>query len=309
MTDQLDTSRPFTRADAVAAGVDTRILRTSRFRRLFRRVYVSRDAPGPHTLVRAALALHPATAYASHHSAAQFYGLPVPHDPRVHVTVLAAEDRRHHRGIRCHVTTREPQLIEHDGLRVSHPFQMFIELAGVLDLVNLVVVGDALVKMFELAPERLVEHCRTSERHHAGAALLASSYVRSGVDSPMETRLRMLIVLAGLPEPTVNHKLYDENGKPRRRLDLSYLAIKLIVEYDGRQHAESIEQWGKDIERREEFDDDEWRILVVRSDGIYQHPERTLERIRRQLVARGWPSVPRINDEWRVHFPGRPTAA
>jgi len=305
MSDQLDTSRPFTRADAVAAGVDTKVLRSSRFRRLFRMVYVSRDAVDPHTLVRAALVIHPSTAYASHHSAARFYGLPVPHDPDVHVTVLAADDRRHRRGIRCHVTTHEPQVIEPDGIRVSHPFQMFVELAGVLDLVNLVVVGDALVKMFEISPERLLVYCRTSERHHAATASLAASYVRIGVDSPMETRLRMLIVLAGLPEPTVNLRFYDEHGHVRRRLDLSYPAIQLIVEYDGRQHAESLEQWGEDLDRREEFDDAEWRILVVRADGIYKHPERTLLRIRRQLMARGWPQVPPLGDGWRVHFPGR----
>ncbi|HEU4568522.1 MAG TPA: DUF559 domain-containing protein [Marmoricola sp.] len=309
MADQLDTSRPFTRADAVAAGIDTRILRTSRFRRLFRQVYVARRSADPHQLIRAALVLHPPTAYASHHSAARFYGLPVPHDPKVHVTVLAAEDRRHHPGIRCHVTTREPHVIDHDDIRVSHPFLMFVELAGVIDLVNLVVVGDALVKMFDIPPERLLAYCQASERHHAATASLAASYVRSAVDSPMETRLRMLIVLAGLPEPEVNFKFYDANGRVRRRLDLSYPAIRLIIEYDGRQHAESIEQWGEDLDRREEFDDAEWRILVVRSDGIYQHPERTLRRIRRQLIARGWPQVPPLGDGWRVHFPGRRSAA
>lgn len=81
----------------------------------------------------------------------------------------------------------------------------------------------------------------------------------------MESRLRLLIVLAGLPEPKVDHKFYDEHGRVRRRLDLRYLVIRLIVEYDGRQHAGSLEHWGEDLERREEFDDDGWRILVVRA--------------------------------------------
>ena len=40
----------------------------------------------------------------------------------------------------------------------------------------------------------------------------AARYVRNGVDSVHETRLRMLLVLAGLPEPTVN--LDHAHSKP-----------------------------------------------------------------------------------------------
>ena len=40
-----DTSRPFTRADALAAGISATMLRGSRFRRLFRGVYISADVP------------------------------------------------------------------------------------------------------------------------------------------------------------------------------------------------------------------------------------------------------------------------
>ena len=39
----------------------------------------------------------------------------------------------------------------------------------------------------------------------------------------MESRVRMLIVLAGLPEPTTNHVIRYPNGDWRRRLDLSYV--------------------------------------------------------------------------------------
>lgn len=53
--------------------------------------------------------------------------------------------------------------------------------AQVIDLVNLVVMGDALVKMFDICPDRLLTYCRTSERHHSTTASLAASYVRSGL--------------------------------------------------------------------------------------------------------------------------------
>ena len=167
-------------------------------------------------------------------------------------------------------------------------------------------VGDAVLKIFKAPASRLVEECERSKDRHAVAARTAAAFVREEVDSPMETRLRMLIVLAGLPEPEVNHKIRDEDGKVVMRLDLAYPALKLVVEYDGRQHAEDIRQWNRDLERREVFDDSEWRIIVVTAKGIYQEPGRTIERIRKALVNRGSSSVPRnLAEDWRPFFPGR----
>jgi len=299
-----DTSHPFTRADALAAGISPKMLRGSRFRRLFRGVYISADVPvNPLVRAQAALLLHPPTAFASHVSAARVYRLPVPDIPDEHVTVFKADDRRPQPGLKTHVAPAGARVARYRGIRLSELCQTFVQLAAVLSLVDLVAVGDAMVRKFKVPLEELLGSCADSTDRHAAPARRAASYVREGVDSPMETRLRMLIVLAGLPEPEVNVKLYDRQGRVRRRLDLSYPAIRLIVEYDGRQHAEDIEQWNSDLERREEFDDGHWRILVVTAKGIYREPERTLQRVRKALIARGHQGVPRrLSDDWRIHF-------
>ena len=117
----------------------------------------------------------------------------------------------------------------------------------------------------------------------------------------MESRLRMLLVLAGLPEPVVNHIEYDEQGRWVRRYDLSYPELRLAIEYDGRQHAESDRQWERDVERREELDREEWRIVVVLAKGIYREPGRTIERVVEALVSRGTPART-SSDEWRLYF-------
>jgi hypothetical protein len=303
----LDARRPFTRADALAAGISPKALRGSRFRRLFRGVYISAEVPvTPLVRAQAALLLHPPTAFASHVTAARVYGLPVPNLPDEHVGVLRSNDRRPQPGLKSHVV-RAARVVRYRGIRVSELCQMFVQLASQLPLVGLVAVGDAMVRKFKIPLEELVGYCASSTDKHASTARRAASYVREGVDSPMETRLRMLIVLAGLPEPEVNVKLYDGWGNVRRRLDLSYPEIRLIVEYDGRQHAEDTAQWNSDLERREEFDDGQWRILVVTAKGIYREPERTLQRVHKALVARGYPGVPRrFSDDWQVHFPARP---
>jgi very-short-patch-repair endonuclease len=119
----------------------------------------------------------------------------------------------------------------------------------------------------------------------------------------METRLRMLLVLAGLPEPEVNREIRDAHGSVVMRLDLSYPAVKLAVEYDGRHHTELVDQRHRDLDRRDDLEEDDWRLLVVTSKGIYVEPEKTLLRVWRALRARGWRDLPRPSDGWRPHFP------
>ena len=198
----LETRRPFPRADAVSAGISAKQLRGSSFRRIFSGGYIDARVPN-HPLVRAGAALlfHPSTAFASHFSAGRIYGVPLPVHPFEHVTVTCASERTAREGVRCHVARSHavvPWVL--DDVRLSSPVQMFIELASLLSLVDLVVVGDALVRLRLVTVPDLSAACEVSTGRYAKAARRAASYVRARVDSAMETRLRMLILLAGLPE-------------------------------------------------------------------------------------------------------------
>ena len=118
--------------------------------------------------------------------------------------------------------------------------------------------------------------------------------------------LRLLLVLAGLPKPRVNLILRGRDGGWRKRYDLAYEGLRLIIEYDGRQHAEDTQQWLTDILRREELDQMRWRLVIVTSEGIYQEPLRTLERVRDALLECGAAGIGRaFKPEWRLHFPSR----
>lgn len=297
-----DTFQPFTRAAGVAAGIGKQ-LRTSAYRPLFRGIYIDAAVEvTPLILARASLLPFRPLARASHATAARVLRLPIPVLPDEHVTVVEPKERRSRSGIVCHLGHDGPVMVV-DGIRVSSPPQVFVELATLLSLVDLVVVGDHLVRHGWISVAALQRFCAAASGPGASAARAAVGYVRERVDSPMETRLRMLIVLAGLPEPEVNLLVGD--GVEFRKYDLSYRRSKTIVEYDGRQHAERVKQWESDLERRERIDDDEWRILVVIAKGIYSEPERTLQRVHRVLLKRGEPGVPaRLSDEWRRHFPG-----
>lgn len=302
MLNELDLSRPFTTRQFREAGGDPGVLRSRQFKSLTRSVWVRSDAVDSDCMFRAALALHVPTAYLSRVSAAAVLGLPVPDHVFVHVTVDREEDRRFRPQIKPHVSKRPRRIVTVRGMRVTSPIDSFIDCAGMLSFIDLVIMGDAVCRSFKIRADDLRRACHESGAYYAGLARVAAAYVRDGVDSPMETRLRMLIVLSGLPEPEVNVILRWEDGAWKRRFDLCYRRIKLIIDYDGRQHADDTGQWRGDIERREELDEGGYRMLIVTSHGIFVDPGRTLHRVRRQLVLLGWGDVPPLKDDWKLHF-------
>ena len=278
-------------------------LRTPAFRRLFHDVYVERAAGLTPTLLAQAALLVVPDATASHHTAARLWGAVVPDDGLVH---LACPARRPQvEGIAAHRMGPGKAATRWCGVPVTTPAQTFLDLAAELGLVDLVVLGDSLVRRGRVTPEALVE--AASQHRGAGARLArrAGGLVRADVDSSMETRLRMLMVLAGLPEPIVNHKILWADGRVRFRFDLSFPDAGLVIEYDGWQHVESQGQWGVDLERREWMDGNGWRIVVVIAKDLHRTPCQTLHRITAAMRGRGM-RVPILREEWRRHFPSAP---
>jgi hypothetical protein len=102
----------------------------------------------------------------------------------------------------------------------------------------------------------------------------------------------MLLVLAGLPEPEVNHIIRHADGEWRQRFDLCYPALKLIIEYDGLHHLRSKKQWSHDLLRREQLEREGWQIIVINSEALYGDAKGTLSRIRRAMISRGAGRLP-----------------
>jgi very-short-patch-repair endonuclease len=104
-------------------------------------------------------------------------------------------------------------------------------------------------------------------------------------ESPMESRLRLLLVRAGLPPPVVQHEMVDEYGFVVARFDLAYPEAMLAIEYDGRGHR-----------RREYSSDDRWRDGTTADAGWHTMPfgyddvmvtkPRTVQLVRNQLTLR-----------------------
>lgn len=302
-----DDREPFSRAEARSVGISGKALASGRYQRLFYDLYVSAQvAITASVRAKAILKVCPPGSQVSHFTAAELWGAIVPIQPLTHLSCPQPGVRTDRQGVRCHRLSKQAGVARFRGIRVSSPEQTFIDLACLLPLVDLVVLGDSLIRAKRTTLDRLSTAVNAWRGWGSRPAQKAVRFVRHGVDSPMESRLRMLIVLAGLPEPQINLIIRDEAGNWAKRFDLCYPDLLLVIEYDGRQHAQSDEQWGRDIDRREDLDGDGWRLLVIRSNGIYIEPQRTLDRIADAMRARGAKNVPkRFRDGWRSHFPGR----
>ncbi|WP_344809825.1 DUF559 domain-containing protein [Microlunatus ginsengisoli] len=311
LSGSFDPNRPFRRRDGLAAGITPDELTGPRFQRLFHGLYVSAEVPADTwQRARAALAVCPSGSYVSHETAAILRGGCVPGGREVHVSVPDGGYRPQRRGIVAHRAPAGVEPVRHRRLPMSTATRSFLEVAsGCRDLVELVVLGDSLVRAGATTPDALVVAAARHRGPGARIARAAARCVRLGVDSPTESRLRMLIVLARLPEPVVNHVLRDAAGEWIYRLDLSYPALRLIIEYDGRQHRDVRAQWVQDLRRREALERDGWRIVVLTADDLYGDPIGTLGRIRQALTDRGVRSSSRLPLDWQRAFTAPATRA
>ncbi len=296
-----DLDGPITRRAALSVGISDRELQGPRFRRLFHGVYVPATVPmTPARWVRAARLVGPKDSFAAYHSAARLLGGVVPDSATTHLGTASARQSRVS-GLLLHRYAARPALVDVGGQPCTDAPQTFRDLAGHLELVDLVVLGDSLVRVGWVTPEQLREAVATPGRW-AAAAGRAAAYVRAGVDSPPESRLRMLCVLAGLPEPVVGLVVQDRTGRIRR-LDLAWQLARVALEYDGRHHIEREAQWVGDLRRREDLERD-WRFVVITGPDLFRTPGQTVNRIVETLGERGL-VVPRIRPDWRRYFPER----
>jgi hypothetical protein len=119
-------------------------------------------------------------------------------DGATHVTLPSACGRLVRQGVSSHYRNDSAQTTRRKGVPISTPEQTVLDLAAIgVGLVDLVVVADSLIKAGHTSPELLIG---TLASGTVGDAALPAELPpwRGGVDSPQETRLRLLVVLAGL---------------------------------------------------------------------------------------------------------------
>ncbi|TDD69874.1 DUF559 domain-containing protein [Jiangella aurantiaca] len=281
-------SQPFRVMDAAKAGLLKHLLDGPQFRRPFRGVRIPAAMPESFELTcRAARLAVPDGAAFSHETAAALCRLPVPRvDGAVHVIVPPGVVVPQLSGVVGHTGLDPDTVIEVSGLPVVRPERTFAHLAATWRLDDLVTLGDAIVRHWT-TPERLHDEIAAlTRRRGIVRAREALRLIRPGVDSPMETRVRLLIVDAGLPCPEVGLNVVDETGAWLARPDLSYPKLRIAIEYDGDHHRTDQRQWRRDRYRDEQLRDLGWIVITLTADDVLRYPERTVQRVARHVRMR-----------------------
>ena len=291
--------RAFTLADAAAYPVTEKRLRASDLQSPSRDIRAPAGELPLAEHARAVLALTP-DGWVSHASAGQLHGFWLPtrlaSDSTLHISrgnTCEPARRRRVRGHAARVTEEEITTV--GGLRIATRARAWFELLPALTLAEAVIIGDQLIRR----PRRnldahLEPWCARADLSHilelnewrAGVVLgrEALALVRQGSDSPPETRLRLAIIEAGLPEPQTQLRL-DPDDPHSPEADLGYRRERIALQYEGAHHRDGA-QLSSDIRRDEAWVGGGRRVL--RADAGDQRTDfvRVTTLLRRLLAER-----------------------
>lgn len=291
---------------AQGARVDPRAYGATRgkqWRRVTRGVVVSTSSPIGVAERAFALALAlPRDSWFSHVTAAHILGLPLPRAleaaQALHVSVPGGRPAPRRAGVVAHrrtwpVRPWEAQLVtgrtrEPLPLRLERPAPCLVSCASILELPDLVALGDAMLRQHGTPFRAELEMLLSASARRAGAAAVrrALPLLRPGVRSRAESLLRLQVHEAGLPEPVVEHPVRVEGGVLHP--DLAWPDFRTIVEYEGDVHRIDRRTYVADIRRFERYDDAGWSSLRLTRDDVFERPDRAMERIEARLRRQGW---------------------
>jgi very-short-patch-repair endonuclease len=282
---------PFSHAQGLAAGLGKTRLRG---RDLARPYHGVRHPVGvPLDLVARCHAFQtrmPRGAFFNSVTAAALMRLPLPRALKrsaiLHVAVPSPRRASAAKGVVGHkVQVVQDDLQNWQGIRIGSPERTWCELASVLQLGDLVAVGDYLIH-WELpisSSEKLAKSARDFPgRRGAAVRRRALELLSDRAESPQESRFRVMLVQAKIEGFLPNYKIVVRGKKFRG--DLVLPARKFILEYQGEYHNDP-KQWKRDMTRDSTLASVGWSSMQINSDDL-EDPAELATRIRSALELR-----------------------
>ncbi|QTX03714.1 hypothetical protein [Agromyces archimandritae] len=292
-------AQPFSTRDALAAGVRSTRLRAGDLRAPFSGTRVpSRADP---SFVQRCRAL--AAVMEEHHvfagpTAARLYGIPLPahvdRDETLHVLSIGGRRAMCRNGVAGSTTAAVPATVPAPGIRtrMTTAADTWCALGAMLAQEDLVIAGDRLIGLPRpLADPRQIDAAieRHGSRRGSRALAAARGAMRAGSFSPRESRTRLRIARAGLPEPELNARIVLSTGRWVRG-DLVFRVFRVLLEYEGEHHLTDARQWAIDIERYNDLVADGWQVIRVTK---AMSETELVARVTRALRVQGWPPASR----------------
>lgn len=285
-----EADRPFLGRQAVRRGDLTTYCLRRDYRTVYRNVYLSKAATlTALTRARAAWLWSGGAATLTGLSAAAVLGAKWIDANRP--AELTRVNRRCPPGIIAHsysLIARE--IVVFRGVRITTPARTAFDLGRTLPQDQAIPILDALANATNFKVDDVV--LLANEKPGArGVRRLRSTLalVDGGAESPRESRLRLLIVRAGLPPPETQIEFADEFGNPFIRVDMGWRQRKVAVEYDGVQHWSDRYQRSWDIDRIAILEARGWAVVRVSAEML-SRPHVIFERVLAKLRAAGYPA-------------------
>jgi very-short-patch-repair endonuclease len=273
---------PFTVADAERVGFSRFQLRSRNFRRLGRGAYewvgLAADPVGHLLALHAQL---PPGCVFSGLTAARLHGI-VDDGSTIEVTVPHGVSVHTRAGMSVRSAALEPRDVGACGpLPVTTPLRTCVDLARTLPLVDAVAAVDAALYLGRVTlPAFQASVAGLPGFPGVAQARRVADLVEAGVESPMESRLRMVLVLSGLPRPRVQVELHDAAGRFLARPDLLYPTGRLAIEYDGDNHRERLVD---DNRRQNRLQRAGYTLLRYTAADVYGRSSAIIEDVRGHL--------------------------
>jgi hypothetical protein len=277
---------PFTLAEATQHGITKFALRSPEWRHVFREVWVHRSLADSREIRLSAVCLIlRGEAFVCGLTAAWLYGIdvqdrrgdqvwvghPTGYRPRVRAGMFVRE-----------ITVDDSDLTSFGRVRITTQLRTAFDCARWLSLIEAVVVADYLAHAGFITSLELSAYARV-HRGLRGCRQVARvlELMDDRSESPMETRLRLLLVLAGLDWLQPQYIVLDADRTFVARADLAFVAERVIVEYDGADHWR---QKRRDELRREAIRRLGWTVIVIGNEDYYDHPDNVVARVRHELA-------------------------
>jgi hypothetical protein len=283
--------RVFRGSEVVRRGLLTRAdLRSSAWIKIRHDVYADARLTRDHELAaRAALVRLPPGTVVAGRSAAFRHGVrhAAGYVDDVHVIAPAPVRIGAQRGLRVHHVDLAPDERATDGVPATSPARTAWDVARWLDPIEAVPIVDSLMGLRLITPAGLAgQLARHAGRRGYRRALLVAALVDPGAQSPAESRLRVRLMLAGLPRPVTQCPV---QVSPALILhpDLGWPRWRVAVEYDGEWHAD-VAQFHHDRRRLNRLVTAGWIVLHVTARRLRVDFPAVLTEIKTALLARGW---------------------
>jgi very-short-patch-repair endonuclease len=279
--------RPFLGTEAVRAGRLTDYRLRTRYRAVYRNVYVPRD-----TVLTASARAEAAWLWAdgdavlAGSSAAAILGTRWLDGDRPAELIRA--DRHGPPGLRMHSWAVSPaEICVVRGMRCTTPARTAFDIGRTLPREAAIPLLDALMNATRLKPADVFAVADARPRHRGVRRVRAAmALTDAGAESPQESRLRLLLVGAGLPPPETQIEFRDRHGATYIRVDLGWRQWKVAVEYDGLQHWTDRRQRSWDIDRVAILEAMGWVVVRVSAEML-DRPNDVIARVSAKLRARG----------------------